>query len=139
MKKFEFRLRRVLDYRGLVAEWAKEAYVEARVSRLRAEKDKQRIRERRSTLLFSPGESLMDRLALEVALDRLDQMERHQETVIEDLTHDEHERLREWLQKRQEMEALDKLREQDFRSWMFHANRAEQKTIDEWASQRKAA
>jgi flagellar export protein FliJ len=139
MKKFEFRLQRVLDYRAMLVEWAKQAYLEAQARRIESENELTKIFRQREVILAVPANTLVDRRVIEACLIRLDEKERQQLTVVNDLSLDEGRCLREWLDKRQDLEALQKLREREFAVWTKAANRAEQKALDEWTSQRRAA
>ncbi len=139
MAKFRFRLERVLAYREMVEGWAKDAYLEARAARLEGMAELERIGTRRGELVFSKVDSLDDRRALEACLEKLDDDERQQKTVIDLLEADEAKRKEEWLEASQELQKLEKLRDAAYREWMLDENRREQKELDEWTSQRRSA
>lgn len=139
MKKFRFRLQKVLDYRLAVEETAKEAYLEARVARLAGELELQRIKDARKELLFQPSESLQKRRELELTLDHSDDLERCQNSLNRSLSEEEEAKRLEWLERKQEAEALSKLREKALDAYTLEEIRYEQKTLDEWAAMRRAA
>lgn len=139
MAKFQFRLQKVLDYRAILEEQAKDAYLDAKAARLEAEAVIQSIGDRRKKSLASEAASIQDRLALEDLMHSLDDQERQQKIIIEMLLHDEEARQREWIEKKQELETLEKLREKEYDAWMLDENRKEQAALDEWAVTRKAA
>jgi flagellar FliJ protein len=139
MKKFKFRLQKVLDYRLAVEEIAKEAYLEARVARLAGELELQRIKDARKELLFQPFEGLQKRRELELALELSDDRERCQIALNRSLSEEEEAKRFEWLERKQEAEALSKLREKALDAYDLEVTRYEQKTLDEWAAMRRAA
>ena len=139
MKKFRFRLQKVLDYRLAVEETAKEAYLEARVARLAGEFELQRIKDARKELLFQPADCVQKRQDLALALEHSDDLQRLQGSLNQSLEEDEEAKRTEWLERKQEAEALSKLREKALDAYSLEEVRFEQKTLDEWASMRRAA
>jgi flagellar FliJ protein len=137
MRKFEFRLQKVLDYREMVEEWAKEAYLEKQVERRRAEDDLADIETHRLQLCKTDLRTLDDRIALQRVFDKLDDDERHGRTVLQVLEAEEEALRNEWIAKKQEAEALRKLREKAVQDWIVEANREEQRDLDEWSSMRR--
>ncbi len=70
---------------------------------------------------------------------RLDDDERSQNTVLSVL-YDEEATLRgAWTKKKQELEAVAKLRENAVEAWTRDENRREQSELDEWAVLRRVA
>jgi flagellar biosynthesis chaperone FliJ len=55
MKKFEFRLQKVLDFRAAMEEMAKDAYLDARNKRIEAEALITAIEDRRREILDGTG------------------------------------------------------------------------------------
>lgn len=139
MPDFEFRLQRVLDYRALAEEWAKDAYLDARAARLQAVAELETIEVRRGELLKSPHATLDDRLAMQNCLDKYDEDERQQRIVIDMLEADEAKRKDEWTEARKELQVMEKLREKALAEWTLDQNRREQKELDEWSVMRRAA
>ncbi|MFX6254413.1 hypothetical protein ABTF84_19815, partial [Acinetobacter baumannii] len=80
--KFQFRLDRILGFRQLQEKWAREAYLAARAERLEAEDEAQQIESRKLGLLSDSALSLSSRIALESALNRLDDDFRAQRAVV---------------------------------------------------------
>ncbi|MFQ3668238.1 MAG: hypothetical protein SNJ61_05045, partial [Fimbriimonadaceae bacterium] len=68
MARFQFRLQKVLEYRGTMEERAKDAYLEARVSRLACEQEIGVLRDRRRRHLQEPVRDLEEHRALEIRL-----------------------------------------------------------------------
>jgi flagellar protein FliJ len=139
MRKFRFRLQKVLEYRQTLEEKAKEAFLEARKQRLGAEAGIDHIHERRMSLLLKGAKSLEARLALELALVRTDDDERAQRAAIAVLADEEEQALVHWTHRRQDVEALNKLRDKALAEWTLESSRKEQSAMDEWAVQRRPA
>ncbi|HRI44632.1 MAG TPA: flagellar export protein FliJ [Fimbriimonadaceae bacterium] len=139
MKKFEFSLQRVLDYRQMVAEWARDAYLEARKRLEDAQAGLVEIDDRRRRASESAAATVSELLDHERYRVRLDDERRAQETIIAILDQEVEAAYRAWVEKRIEAEALEKLREQALAEYEEEARRAEQRELDEWAVLRRRA
>lgn len=139
MKKFSFRLQKVFEFRTRVEETAKETYMAARAARIAAEVEVQRTLDSRKELLFRSADTLEARRWLQAALDKSDDDERNLRSIAADLHEEEEAKRLDWLERKREMEALEKLREKEFAEWEREMNRREQKQLDEWAATRRAA
>ena len=139
MTRFRFRLQKVLEYRSRLEKDAKDAYLDARAKRLAAELDLLCIQQRREQILAEPSEGLDGRIVLELYLFRLDQEERCQVLVIEALETEEESLRLQWIERRREHEAIEKLRNHAFGDWTLAVDRKEQSELDEWAVLRSAA
>ena len=136
MHKFSFRLQRLLNYRVMHEKWTKDAFLAARARRLEVEDECSKIADMRESLLHSASNDLPARIALESTLERLDDAQRAQETVIGILSDEEGRARDHWLKAKQEAEAIDKLRESRLEEWQVEATRAEQNELDDWSSAR---
>jgi flagellar export protein FliJ len=139
VKKFNFRLQKVLEYRTLLEQWAKEAYLDARASRLEAEMALIKIEELRQHALSQPTPTIESRQTLELQLKQLDQKEVEQRIVTNVLIHEEGQAHHAWIEKQIELEALKKLYEEQYKEWQLEADRHLQGELDEWALRKKAA
>ena len=139
MKKFNFRLQKVLEYRTLLEQWAKEAYLDARAARLEAELALIKIAELRQEALSWVTPSVESRRTLELQLKQLDQKEIEQRIVTNVLIHEEGQANHAWTEKKVELEALKKMHEEQYREWQLEADRHLQGELDEWALRKKAA
>lgn len=139
MAKFAFRLERLLDYRKKVEEWAKDAYIDAQAKRVEGETMIERVKDHRGLALASPAADLDQRRALESYLERLDDEQRGLEAAVAVLANEEESARLAWTAAKQEVEALEKLRDKALQDWMLEKNRAEQRDLDEWTSMRRAA
>lgn len=139
MPKFNFRLQRVLEYREMVAEWAKNEFAKCRATRLAAETELQLIRGRRSAALASSSAQVDERLCLEAYLTRLDDEERAQEAAIAVLADEEASAEALWLEKRRDLQVICKLQERQYEAWQADEARKEQARLDEWAVTRREA
>ena len=82
MKTFDFRLRKVLEYRKLTEEWAKEAYLDARAARLEAETLLLGILNLKEQLLKEHALSIEDLQTQELRFTVLDDRDSEQRSVI---------------------------------------------------------
>lgn len=139
MKKFHFRLQKVLDYRTLEESWAKDKYLAKRLERMESELRIEQILEQRVAMLGLPVGRLDEYRALQLQLEKSDDLERDERLVQALLLEEEAIELSKWQEKRKEQQALEKLREDAYARWLKEANLEEQKELDEWATQRKAA
>ena len=139
MKKFKFRLQKVLEYRQAMEQWAQDAYLDTRVARLEAEASVMEIVARRKEALATGGASLDDRRSLEATMQALDFEEHSRQTVVEVLKTEEEKALEIWNEKKRELDALLKLREQASAAYDLDAARHEQRELDEWSSMRRGA
>ncbi len=139
MKKFRFRLQKVLEFRTAMEHWAQEAYLDTRVARLEAEAALLEVQNRRTAILQQPADSLDARRNLEQSIQVMDDEERAKQTVIEVLSAEEAKALELWHEKKQELETIVKLRDKAFDEWLLEENKREQADLDEWAVTRRSA
>ncbi len=140
MRKFAFSLKSVLDYRRLVEQWAKDAFLEAQKKRLQAEESIILVHKRRAHALAQDACSLQERRTLQDYLDHLDDEERDLKFIAEMLSEEEETARLEWVEKRRDVDVLEKLRQKQLDEWNIEFNRWEQKQLDEWSvTRRKAA
>jgi flagellar export protein FliJ len=131
MRKFRFRLQRVLEYRALQEEWAKEAWLEARALRIAAQQELEKtIQEKRRAECILPT-SVEEMQALDLYLERLEDEIEAQEAIVETLRQDEEKCHGEWI------EARKNLREKAYELWQLESARAEQKALDDWSNARR--
>ena len=82
---------------------------------------------------------LPDRLAHEAHLDRLDAEQSALEAAVSVLLGEEESARDAWIETKQNLEALEKLREKDYQEWQLVEGRREQAALDEWAVLRRSA
>jgi flagellar export protein FliJ len=131
MARFEFRLQKVLEYRGMVEQWAKEAYLDAQRKVFDAEAERETIRSTRQELLSRRMASVEELVALNAYVERLDDQESMQDSIIRILTDAVESAKQEWIVAKQEAEALVKLRDGDLAEWTLDQDRKEQAELDE--------
>jgi len=139
MRKFRFRLRKVLEHRERLEEDAKTAFLNARAQRLDAERMLEALAGVRAEALARPLAGLEDRLVLERFLEALADRERQQRIVVRTLEDEEESMRQAWIEARRDAEALRKLREAARAEWQAEADRREQAALDEWAVLRRAS
>ncbi|MBC8064560.1 MAG: flagellar FliJ family protein [Chlorobia bacterium] len=139
MKKFSFRLQKVMDFREAMESLAKDAYLDARAKRLEAEVLIVNIETRRAELLQEPCLTIEVHQAIDALMIRLDDEVRAQTTVITVLADEEQHALAEWHRAKQDFEALVKLSEKAMAEYQKMADLEEQKELDEWSTTRRAA
>lgn len=139
MPRFTFRLQKLLEYRKLQEDWAKDAYLEARARTLQAEREIAQVQGRRHRALRHHPASVDDKLSLERYLSKLDDDERALEAAHAVLEGEEDVARLEWLQAKSDHEALIKLRQKDLEEFNQEQDRREQAELDEWAVFRRVA
>jgi flagellar FliJ protein len=139
MKKFNFRLEKVLDYRRIVEEWAKQAYLDARSKKLEAEAVLASIEAERAALLEQPILTVEDCQTLDLRLNLLEEKITHQKIAIEVLEKEEGDAFQEWAEKKTDVKVLEELRNRAYEEWKLEVSREEQAMLDEWSVQKRGA
>lgn len=139
MKKFNFRLEKVLDYRRIVEEWAKQAYLDARSKKLEAEAVLASIEAERAALLEQPILTVEDCQTLDLRLNLLEEKITHQNIAIEVLEKEEGDAFQEWAEKKTDVKVLEELRNRAYEEWQLEVSREEQAMLDEWSVQKRGA
>lgn len=137
MPAFAFSLQRVLDYRRLEEDWAREALRYAREAREEAEGELEHLQSQRRTLTAHAAESVALRLDLEACHGALDRDVESAQNRLALLVNDEAKATQEWREARVAAEALAKLRESAHAEWVREEARREQADLDEWAVMRR--
>lgn len=139
MARFEFRLDKVLEYRRLQEEWAKDAYLEFRARRLETEAHILAIADRRQSTLRSHPNNIDELRSVESYLLRLDD-EEHEQRAILAIQHEEEENAQmQWIQRKRAADAIENLKEASLAEWDREQLRAEQAALDEWTTSRRKA
>lgn len=139
MKPFDFSLQKVLEYRRLTEQWAKEAYADSRARALEAEAVLIKIVERLDEASRLPAEDVPLRMLNEIFIERLQRERSVQEAVLAVEREEEAVAKQVWIEKRAEAKAMATLRERKYAQWLIEERRAEQNELDEWALSRRAA
>ncbi|MBV6459859.1 MAG: hypothetical protein HONBIEJF_03013 [Fimbriimonadaceae bacterium] len=139
MGKFRWKLEKLLEYRRLQEDWSKTAFLEAQQRLVDGEAAIGRIRDRRARVLRQPLAGLEDRLTMQGYLVRLDNEEREQDVANGVLVNELESAKREWIDRRKETKALERLREAAESAWRSGILKQEQSELDEWAVMRRAA
>ena len=139
MLKFMFRLQKVLEYRELTEQWAKDAYLGAQRARLEGDAELASLGERRVEMLSQPVLSLVERLALDAMLGRIDSEEEVQRSILSELLDEEARTLNDWIERKREREVLVKLKAREHEEWLLESSRKEQSALDKWAVLRRAS
>lgn len=140
MRKFKFKLQKVLEYRRLQEEWSETAYRESMAKLNDGRKTLTRLKEDVQTAQLKRFMRLDEKLSQEAFLDRLRDQVSIQNSVL-GFMETEAETLRTiWLQKREEAEAMQTLHDNAKSNYDKEAAQLEQKMLDEMAiTRRKAA
>ncbi len=133
MPAFAFSLQRVLDYRRLEEDWARESLRYAREAREGAEAELDHLQAQRKSLTAQPAGSLAARLDLEACHAALDRDVESAQNRLALMANDEAKAAEEWRVARVAAEALAKLRESAHEEWVREEARREQADLDEWA------
>jgi flagellar protein FliJ len=139
MAKFKFRLEKLLEYRRLQEQWAKEAYLHALAKKVEAEGDAEAAATRLRLAVGARLATIEERIGHESFLLRLEDEYRAALSLVDLLAQEADVELAKYSRARQEREALEKLRENDLEVWRLEESRREQAALDEWAVQRRTA
>lgn len=139
MARFKFRLQKVLDYRRHIEGLAMDAMLECRARRIEAEHDIEKVQRVRTKVLTTECERVEQMLTLETYMTRLDDEERDHQTVLALLMSEEESAEAKWREAKRDVEALEKLLEQERAQFELEQNRREQREQDEWAAQRRVS
>lgn len=140
MQRFKFRLQKVLEYRAMAEDWAKQAVAEAQAQLNEGQMQTARIRQKRDEMVRSSApRQLMDFQALNAYLEKLDDDEAAQASVNHILESELEQAKEQWIKCRQETKAMNTLRDQKFAEWLAKANQEEQNQLDEFAVNRRRA
>lgn len=139
MRKFEFRLQRILDYRVLQEDWAKTAFLEAQASRVQAERELEVLVGKKQEVASQSRQSLVEMKDLETWTLRIEDEIEAQLSMIRILEDEEKKQQQEWIEAKQALESMEKLRLIAKEEYDKTINSEEQKELDEWANRKKAA
>ena len=129
MRAFNFRLQKVLGYREIQEQWARDSYLDARTARLEAEVALIEIGQRRHQTVGGSTKQLaaFEDNAIE------------QQIVVNVLLNQEQNALAHWTQAKIELELLKNLRGQEYASWKIEADDSLHRELEEWAAWKRAA
>lgn len=139
MKAFDFRLKKVLEYRQLLEGWAKDAYLDARAGRLEAEVENLGIQRQKADLLNDVPTTVEGLLTQELRFNALDDKELQQRVILDVLTDEEAHALSVWTERRRDVSALERLHDRAYEEWVHEMTKEEQAFLDDWSSSRRAA
>ena len=139
MRKFKFRMQKLLEYRHLQEKWAKDEYLARRAKRLEGEREIERIMTTRAGALKATYKSLAELRAQEQYVSRLDDEQSAFESAVAVLAGEEEAAKLQWIERRQQAEAFDKLRDSALEAWEIDDRRREQAELDEWTVMRRVS
>lgn len=139
MARFKFRLERLLEYRRLQEQWAKDAYAEVVSRKNQVEHEVELLQKKVKFAATSRPCAVDERISLNNYFERLDDEIRGQQVLVSMLAEEAETALSKWHEARKDAEAIDKLREADLAEWTLEETRREQSELDEWAVLRRAA
>ena len=139
VSSFAFRLQRVYEYRELEEGWAKDNFLAKHITRMEAENELFQLEDDRKFLLSAGADDLQSRIELETRIQKLNDHERALRILVHELTIEEDKARDEWILKKQDKSALQKLRDKAYEAWMYRQNKLEQSALDEWSVQKQRA
>ena len=139
MRKFTFRLAKLLEYRRLQEKWAKDEFLSCRAKRIEGENEIARLKDKRKQAMQKTYPTLEERKAQQVYTNKLDDDKRAVEAAVAVLAGEEEMARLKWLKVRKDAEALQKLEEKDLALWSLEERRQVQKDLDEWTITRRAS
>ena len=139
MRKFAFRLAKLLEYRRLQEKWAKDDFLSRRAKKIEGEKQVELLKEKRIEAAGRTYATLDEKRAQEAYVARLEDERRAFEAAVVVLAGEEEVARVKWLNFKKDAEALEKLRQKDFDLWTLEEQRRVQRELDEWSVQRRAS
>lgn len=139
MPKFRFRLQKLLELRRIEEAEAKDAYLQAKSSRIEAEAEVDKLASRRHQIAEQQRYSINEMIAAQKYIHRLEDEEGHMRSALGVLLDEEESAKANWVARKQEAEAFEKLKEKEYEEWQREEARREQADLDEWAVQRRAS
>lgn len=139
MRKFEFRLQRVLDYRHLLEGWAKDALREAQAALVDAEQELEAILAERAQALKRKQKTLEAMVEQETFVLKLEDDAETQRSVIAILADEVERATNEWIEAKRAVETMEKLKQRELEIWETELAREEQKALDDWTNTRRPA
>ncbi len=139
MKKFHFKLQKVLEYRKGLEEEAKKDYLQAQSIRIDAEEKLEKMNCLLADILNSSYVSIDEYLTRQNYIEKLEDDIRAQKSVVSLLIDEENGAMNQWNEKRKDATVLDNMYEKHFSEWKKELNRFEQSELDEWANSRSNA
>ncbi len=137
--RFRFNLQKVLDFREVQEDDAKQELLAKRAEVVTAERELAEISLRRSGVLETVTSSVVDRLLLEGRLEKLDFEERITASALEVLKDEASAAEDRWRERKRELQTMVKLRDRRLSEWQLDETRKEQAELDEWAVLRRPA
>lgn len=139
MRKFEFRLQRVREFRHSVEAKLKAEYREVQLRVAEAEALLEHLRATRELAAQDRPRTIEGLKTLQAYLARLDDDAVSQEAIIAILKNDEELARTNWLEAKKEAKTTDQLYETAMSEYLTEENRQEQKDLDEWSNTRRAS
>jgi flagellar FliJ protein len=140
MRRFRFRLQKVLDYKKKLEEEAERVYGLAKIQRELAQSVLEQIRNDLADALTNSGEFSIERSKLRVIfIEASEDRMRQQEIVIETLVREEEVLKERWLEARKERKVLDKLHEKAVEQYQYEVDHFDQIALDEWGTLHRRA
>jgi flagellar export protein FliJ len=139
MKKFSFRLSRVLEYRRKQEHDAMLAWLSAQVLRRHTEKEIADLMAERARVVSATPQDLVARIETDAYVEAMDDRRAILESVLAIQRQEEATAREAWEKKKLATKTLEHLQENAWRNWLRESSRYEQRALDEWATMRSAA
>ena len=136
---FKFRLQSVLQYRQTLEDQAKGRYLAAKAACIHAEAEIAEIDERRRSLLLERLLDLTGHIEMQRRVEMLDDYQRQAFAALSVLRDEAAAAEAEWIERKKELEIMERLRESAHQAWLYDENRKEQAALDEWTVLRRSA
>ena len=137
MKRFQFGLDTVLQYKRQVLDGAQNEYAEA-IQRVRQQERRLREAEARHRRAEAEGITIADAMGYEMGLRMLEGEIQREESRLHQLQTEAEERRKRMIAARQDTSSLEKLREKKLESYEKELQRQEELRIDELVANTRA-
>lgn len=139
MRKFEFRLERVRQYRRQLEDQAKKELLETQLRVRQAERELEEMLDHRRQMLENALGTVGERMNTLNYVSFLDEKCASQESIIAILRQDEEMMRNQWMAARRDAELLEKLKTKAKDEYDLDLSRFEQAELDEWTMMRRDA
>lgn len=139
MKKFSFRLSRVLEYRRKQEHDALMALLGAQVLRQNTEREIADLLSERARVVAAIPQDLVARLEADAYVAAVDGRRAILESVLAVQRQEEDAARQIWENRKRATKTLEQLQESAWRTWVRDSLRWEQRALDEWATMRSVA
>lgn len=137
MPNFQFRLETVLQHRIEQEKSFYKLFIQSQIRLQNATSEKKRLEQQKKTLWEKTSLNVNDLTTKQMCIQRIEHEINCFQHIINTLELEQQQAKEKWDSSRIELKAMEKLKENAFRDWMFEQNKVEQSELDEWTVTRR--